>query len=473
MKINLYRYLRLFFFGTIVSWSLLACSKFDQDFKFKEINEVTIAAEASNYVVVQLEKLHIPVTISTSQSNGDYSYSWKAIAKDSVYLISTEKELNTTIQLPPTDYNLQYTVRDNSNGLEYNKLFKLKVNGVFFGGWLVTHNVGSKGNLTFVRTDDVVFKNPSEELNHQEFPGKAVTALYCEIPSNADYSFIHYFTENQVYRFDPASFLLKGTTKDVLPGVTTFNKVAYGTNLYAYDQYFINNGEVHMGFGMFNRDQMTMPFTVGLGGDYKLFPAVISSLGSSVFVYDNKYKRFLELYYGERTANVFNTPTSTFYNMGNVGKTMLAADKGRLSYGKDVYYFVMEDNGGRYVFGLDGDKPTLNQKVEDAKSPEFSKAMSFATSSVFEHMYYAVANKIYLYNIVANTAQLIYSFPSSVQIKDLKMLRKTSKTLAVATNNGGKGEFHVFEIDNLGRFNNNAPRKSFDGFGDIVSISPR
>lgn len=157
--------------------------------------------------------------------------------------------------------------------------------------------------------------------------------------------------------------------------------------------------------------------------------------------------------------------------MSDVGKTMVAVEKGRTTYNSGVFYCIMEDSEGRYVAGINNVDPSLFQKVLDSACPDFSKAKLFAASGIFQHMYYAVGNKIYLYNIVANTAELLYSFPSSHTITDIEIKRKTSRTLAVATWDGTAGNMNLFDINDLGQFVDEGPKKVFDNLGHIVHIS--
>lgn len=450
------------------------CSKFDQDFIRNPINELTVTTTETSFSLVQFEKLEIPVTITSSRSeSGTYSYTWKAIADDSVYVISDKKDLDITVEIPPGSYDLQYTITDDKNGLTYNNMYRLTVNGAFYEGWLVTHNGGNQGKLTFVRSDHKMFDDPASDVNNIVFPGKAIAAFYSAIQFYSEYASIHYFTDAGVYRFDPNNFLLTGKTDEVLPGVSHFGNIAYGASVLGADQYIVNDANVHAGMGSFYANQILMPYSEGLSGDYELFPAVITTAQLATYFYDNKEKRFLQIPYLGRELLPATSAADAVFNMAKVGKTMIAADKGRTSSSSGVFYFVMEDPSGRYFYSLNGSTPAIFQKVEDSKCPDFSMATSFATSGIFEHMYYAVNNKLYLYNMVANTAELLYSFPAGQDIKDIEMKRSTSKTLAVATVNGDSGTLHLFEIDDLGHFVRNAPSKSLTGFGNIVHISPR
>lgn len=462
---------KIFVVGSLSIFSI-ACSKFDQDFTTKAINELTIDATETSYTLVQFEKLNIPVSISASQqASGNYSYTWKAIASDKTYIISTEKDLNTTIELSPGTYNLQYTVKDLENGLEFNKLFSLTVNGAFYSGWLVSHNQANKGKLSFVRSDYTVFSNPGEEINTIQFEGKSVGAFYTAIRFYNQYASINYFTDKGVYRFDPNDFKLTGKTENVIPNKTSFGSVAYGATLIGADQYFVIDGKVHAGMGSFYADQILMPYSEGFTGDYDIFPAVITTPYLATYFYDNKAKRFMQVPYLERELSPISGSNAALFNLGNVGKTMIAADKGRAGTTSGIYYFVMEDADGRYFYAINNTSPSYAQKVENTKCPEFSEATSFATSVAFEHMYYVVNNKIYLYNMVANAAELLYTFPSGYKIKDIQIDKSTSKSLAVGTVNNGSGELHLFDINDIGHFVNNKPSRSITGFGEIVHIN--
>jgi hypothetical protein len=459
----------------LIALLMQGCSSFEQDFSLSPIGEVKILMEKSEYDVVQLEKIHIPVTITgPSGKTGRYAYRWKAMTNEAVYILSDKKDLDTIINLPPQQYNIQYTVTDLDNGLEFNKQLFLNVNGAFYEGWLVSHNQGGKGKLTFIRADNVVFPDPVGQANNLSFPENLKSTFYTQIPYRAKYASIASFTGTEIFRFDPNTFKLTGKSQEVFMSPSGYDGIAWDSGLSGIDQYFINKGEIHVGMGDFYPEDILKPYTPGLGGDYDLFPAVISSNSRKTFFYDNKYKRFMEIpYFGREitpAANGSNT-TLNILDMSNVGKTMIAAEKGRVTSSSGVFYCVMEDNEGRYVAGITNTDPSLFQKVMDSQCPEFSKTKLFAASGLFQHMYYAVGNKLYLYNIVANTAELLYSFPSSYTITDIEINRKTSRTLAVATLDGTSGALNLFDINDLGQFVDGTPKKVFGNFGHIVHIN--
>lgn len=460
-------FLATLFFG-------IACEKNEQRFDLNEINEPTIETDTNAFRLVQFERLQIPTHIQESQPGGDsYIYEWKAFTNTTATVISTEKDLDVIVDLPPATYDLQYTITNTSTGVKGISLFSLVVNGAFYQGWFVAHNEGNQARLSFIRADGEVFMEPAEVANDIRFTGRAVATHHARF-SNNNLSSILYFTTDGVYRFDQNDFSLGGTTSNILPSKGSFTKPAYGLTILGADQYIVDAGGLYAGFGSaFYPEEVLSPFSIRFPGDYDLFPAVIATGQLATYFYDNKYKRFMQVSYLARDiTGAPGNPTAKF-NMANVGKTMIAADMGRASFSSGIFYFVMEDEEGRYFYSLNNTNPVHNQKMEVALNPDIDQATAFATSSLYEHMYYVAGNKIYHYNMVGNAAQLAYEFPAGVVISDIKIQRNTNRTLAVAVKNGPAGEVYLFDINELGRFADETYRARFAGFGEIAHLAFR
>ena len=113
--------------------------------------------------------------------------------------------------------------------------------------------------------------------------------------------------------------------------------------------------------------------------------------------------------------------------------------------------------------------PGINQLISN--SPDIDIATKFLTSTTFKLMYYAANNKIYLYDIAANSSRLIYTFPAGYVIKEMK--KSGTTRLVVATKMGVAGEIYYFDLAGTGDFVANTYTKKFTGFGDIVQLTAR
>lgn len=472
----------ILFYISVGLLSLTACSKSTElseaNYKYNPVNVLTISTDTNSYDVFQFDSLYIKTNIVESKpSNSTFEYEWKALSNEKATLLSTDRDLKISVGLAPGSYNLQYTVTDKSNGLQFNRLYNLKVNSGFNSGWFVTHNKNNKAGLSFIRTDKTVFSAPAEDANNKSFSGKALRTYYAFLNNQPNYASILYFTTEGVYRFDPNNFAQVGDTQTILPTVSSFTSPNYTISSISTDQYIIDNGNLYAGIGIFHPAEILKPFSPRFEGDYELFNQGLIATSLTTYFYDNKYKRFMTVMYNTRSLNVAVATTSAVFDMSNVGKTMIAADYGAKVANDANIYCVMDDSDGRYLMSIMGAKPKYNQKVSDATSPNFSKATLFtSTGTALEQLYYAYENKIYLYDIPNNNASLIYEFPSSAKVTSLVMDKSTGnvgKTLAVGVMNNGVGEVYFFNINTLGWFTNNTFDSSFKGFGEVIHLSKK
>lgn len=453
---------------------VMACQKEEQSFKYEKPNVVSIGTDATTFTVAYLDSLKVSPVLTESLPSGEaFSYEWKmylVAGSDTATLLSTEKNLKAKITLPPGIYSLRFKVTNKQTGVAAFALYTVTVNGIYYQGWLVSSNKDGKARLSFIRGDDVVFAAPAEAVNNTTYPGHAI-ASYCEVGS--DIAVLLFFTDQGVYRFNANDFLQNGNTTALFPEGKQFNTLpAYGMNKLTTDQYIVSEGGLYAGFGpYFYSSEVLKPYSDRFTGDYSLFPAIISSTQFSSFFYDNKGERFMEVSYLDRSIVPSTGNDKDSFDLGNVGKKMIACDYGLMG-DDDEFYFVMQNKTGmRYLLSLKGTKPDLNQLISN--SPDIATATKFATSSIVKHMYYASGQKIYLYDMSANSSLLVYTFPANTQIADLKMLHETSKRLVVAVNKGTAGEIYYFDLENLGDFVNNTYVKKFEGFGEIVHLNYR
>jgi len=457
----------------LVVLSLQSCVKDDQVFETRDINEVTITAAQTSYTIEQFSELQIEPSISESMSQDNYSYEWKVIGgKENISkVLALEKNLQATIDLLPDRYFIQYTVTNTDTGLKGFRKDTLNVVGAFYEGWLVAHNKSGEASLGFVRTDGEVFVNPAAEANAKSYPGTAVATYFSPNP----YNFVLFFTTEGAFRFNPADLLAIGETTEVMGREMNFTRPAYGLGAYAsfggMDQYIVDKSGLYAGMGAaFYPDLVLTPVSDRFAGDYELFPYVFDN-GLNAYFYDNKHKRFIQVAYIERAYSLTPGSGTALFNLNNIGKTAIAADRG-LSASRR--HFIMEDPSGRYLYTLNGITPYLMQSIDYDACPDFATATVFRPSQVYDHIYYASDNKLYLYNIPANTAQLIYSFPSGHQVKTMQWSATTPvRGLAIGVDDGTAGSVYFFEVNEFGKFPNDTFSEKHDGFGSIVHLAYR
>jgi len=454
---------------------LFACKKEDQNFQYEKLNEITIKTDTLNFSVTQLDTLKIIPTITESLPDGtQMDYEWKIYAQTgtnaSAIVLSNDKLLNAEITLSPDNYFLQFKVTNKSNNVSKYAIYNVSVNGAFYEGWLVSNNHGGNAHLSFLREDDVILHSAAAAVNNKIYPGNALSAYSA---TGFNMAVVMFFTDQGVYRLNANDFVQNASTIGVFTGGMQFSgSPVYGLNKFESDQYIVNNGGLYAGLGAaFYPGEVLQPFSDRFPGDYSLFPTVIASSQGGTYFYDNKYKRFLDVSYTGRTLNVSSGSAAAAFDLSNVGMTMVACDLGVQSYSDDEYFFVMQGTSSRYLLSLKGTIPGMNQQI--LNSPEIASAVHFATSSVVKQMYYATDSKIYLYDMLANSSRVVYTFPTGSKISSLKMLRSTSKRIVAAVNTSAGGSVYYFDLDNTGDLIGNTYSNKFDGFGQISGLSYR
>lgn len=486
-----YNYFKLSLAAILIGISLGNCTKDKGNYDYTDVNQVEVSLTDSVFEIEQMKELHVRPSLKESiPSAGDsYTYAWHVYPKNNigvgtsgitteseVILLSEEKDLKTIINFTPLDYYLQYTITSTKTGVKTIKRYPLKVNGAFYEGWLVMNNVAGAAQLSFIRKDNEVFMNPLNTVHGKQMEGKGL-ASYSGIINLM--SQITAFTDKGAYRFNADDFSIQVQNDKLFLEMPSFEAPYYSVNHINTDQYIVAGGKVYgtiaPNFGL--PGKYSTPFG---GVDYAAFSYFFSGNKFYSSFYDNKHKRFLQTSYNSRVLNTYSSIVDAAYDLTSVGKTMIVADLGM----GNEYYTVMKDETGYFYYGYNPSlaSPATRQQPM-LNSPEIASAAAFAASSSLQHLYYATGNNVYLYDIMANAARLVYSFPAGKQIKDLKMYKSKgwgnfkdpmfNKRLVVATSDGTNGEVYYLDLLPTGDIQNNSYEKVFTGFGDIVQLNYR
>lgn len=453
-------------------------------------NEVTISLDTNNYSVVTLDSLIILPAIAESKPEGhDFSYSWQVwpnIGEGEMQEISTEKNLRVKILLAPGGYRYRFLVKDKVTGISYLTHGFLTVTSPFNEGWIVTHNSNGKGHLGFIRTsDDKIFFSPMEDVNQKTYD-EGVSAFTASWAFNTSYMQLMYFTKTGAFRFDSQSFVqITDNNKLFFDGAPA----GYGTETaYGYDgrggaQFIFNNGGVYgaNAIDFFNGFSFSEKFSSRLPGDYQAFPMLfkLGAIGTTAAFYDNRNKHFKTI-----DATLAIAGMSAASGLSNVGKTMIAADLGP---SQEYLCVLYDENTGKFsMFSFSGSAGSHSASAhvnrEMLNCPDLEHATDFTASRTARVLYYCAGNKVYLYDVNANAAKLVYTFPAGSVIKDIEMLKETykqieysstfhNKRLAVGVDNGAEGEVYLLDLNSQGEVVNNTYSKKFTGFGKIAHLN--
>src|SRR5690606_16867193 len=96
------------------------------------------------------------------------------------------------------------------------------------------------------------------------------------------------------------------------------------------------------------------PFSQRIPGDYDLFPGVFPNTYNLTYFYDNAKMRFMRMGIFSRILEDAPKTTTSSFDMADVGRKMIAYDRGISTLFEEEieWYFIMEDNDGRYLMSL-------------------------------------------------------------------------------------------------------------------------
>lgn len=486
---------------TLILFSLLlsGCYKDKNNYTTHPINESIIKTGSEVYAVEQLTELAItPEISSTMNTNDNYSYEWKIFVPKEKEdytnripygeVIATTKDLKETIYAPAGNYILLYTITNNKTGVRNFKELKLTVNSAFYEGLVVAYDKNEHAELGFIRKDGQVLHELIELINGKKVTGRVQKVTPVIVKS---VRLLGLTTTDNHYQIDADEFkILRDKSNLFTSAVSTFGESYFGANKLGYydapsDILYINQGKLYADMGpdwggmMLGQYSQAFFYT---SGSYQLFPFAFNGKGESALMfYDNLNKKFLRAGFGERELNDVVEHATDNFNPATINKKAVAA---MLGAGDDVYY-IMEDGIGRYVYVMSQYSDAIASRIVPVNltaSPDFIHAKVFDARTDQRQIYYAVDNKLYLYDLDLNNARVVLTLASGEEISDINVYRANmlqnstdadfDKRIYIATNNGNTGKIYQYQIQGNGTIADK-PEKEFNGFGKIVSITYR
>ncbi|WP_126246245.1 PKD-like family lipoprotein [Chitinophaga rhizosphaerae] len=462
--------------------AVAGCYKDKGNYDYIDINQVAIASDSNNIVVVQQDTLRIRIQLQQSMPDAaGLDYEWVLYPDNSApqtrRKLGTTKDLSAMISEKPGNYVLDYFVTDRKTGVSFQKRFSISVESAFGEGWMILEENGGTTDLSLVTRGKKIFRNIYSTSNKGEklpagtslvniiqYRGQEIYLL-----SPADMIQVDYIDFTKIMRFDQFFFAAPAPKPEGHYLLGGSDKILY------------NNGQVYAVSTI-----LPPPFTFGLpligasGSPYYMEPYPIYSVSKGKIFYDRNSQRFYRA--GSYDIELFPfpgyNPAVDAFNMNDIGKKLLYAEHNVT----DVHnvLFKNNNNDSLFVYAIDAglENPAI-AKYDVTGVPGLLGADHYRMSKTLTYLYYSNGNKVYKLDILAQSSTLLYTFPAGTNVADIKMYYNTSqyddpdnnRLLAVATNEGGHGKLYHFPIAVTGNFEGNTYRTVFDGFGKINGIA--
>ncbi|RQO75691.1 hypothetical protein DBR43_10160 [Pedobacter sp. KBW06] len=443
---------------------LSGCAKDRGNYEYKKLNEVKIDS-IPNFSLMKFDSLKISAGIRQSESSQVLSYEWKIYSPKTgkTKVLSKEKNLAVIIaEEPITDaYELVFKATDPSTGISEFRSFSVKVVTPFSEGWMVLNRKGNDVDIDMVNPAGKIFSDIFKLSN-----GKA-------IPGGASRIYTYYGQQEQKVFVQTASDILQLKGNDFIQ-IQNYNSLFYEQpaparpELYFLKksgdrEFIINDGSLYV---MATSVPPPTRFGAKIPGDYKA--AGFMAVGSKYpgIIYDEKNGGFLVLPANKSELVGLPVVEGAAFDMNKINKTMVFMQPAPVL---DHFYALFKDPRSQsfhfYAINSNGTNPAVKYQ-QMANVPDIGRASTFAISSTLPLIYYAVGQKIYVYDVEMNAARKVFEIPfASANIMALRML---NGALVAGVNEGEEGKLYYFELAPTGNIASNT--KKISGLGKIIDL---
>jgi hypothetical protein len=486
-----------------------ACRKDLGNYNYHDINEASITGIDSSYIVLRGLPLKITPQLNfTQDQSGDttkYAYQWFAMDPLSApairYDLATTRNLDWRVSLPSLDlnYKVYYIVTEKSTGMQWRRIFDLKVTTNIADGWLVLNQTSSgprldyfnylKDSGTFQYYKDILAAQGSIKLSgnaknvyfyqrRDGFTGKFMRAV---VVSTDEYTKI-FNTQNNV--FTDYVDMSKATAAYFPPPFYAEKVAAIGS---MYMSYMLDNR------GNVSYESPIQGITWGSAVNRTITGEKISisrhlaesyrNVYNYILMYDTVKKRFVQHQNMDVSSSVPATDSKLF-DPGNVNMDLMYMASTPAISGRT--YAVLKDNAGKVWLAIikASGEMFVEQDFFEIKSTDIASAGMFAIDPTEGYLMYSVGSKVYRFNPFDKTYKevLDYGDRKITVLKYQKMvylytsqryMEYASKLIVGSYKEGDEtsGKVDFYTVPNLN--GDLTLWNSFGGLSKVVDVSYR
>lgn len=500
-----------------VMLSLSGCVKDNGNYDYRTLTpiEIDMGLNSSTVVARQLERLKIEPKVSQGGSDENLTYRWQL--KDDLWvpdpalgyfidsLLSTDRVLDITVDLPARDYHLILYVTDRTNGVTVNEKLNLRVETIAPQGLMVLHEDSEgKGDVSMVMNPEVnadIEGYSNDDVTHAIFSGNneglhpEEGAMIVAPRNGGNHIYLFQGGDRGGYRLSIADMKIIDTYQECFrdgiedPGFEGF-ALWSGSK-----EYLVNKGSIY--FSDSNSPGTYAQYDVRCFGEpYDAAPYIGgnvtagASSGVRCCFFDKLSKRFMYLDFNQMVKG-FTTSGNAFdpkKPLENETEMVYA----QMGYPSNFYLALMQQPGNssvRKLYALDmnanwyqADAITGAGLYDLSAAPEMAQASRFAFGTRGPVIFYETSQKIYrcLYEN-ASAAELLLDVSQEYPGYEVSLLWMFNDNLSNATLYGkllyvgiwnptkDEGKLLQYVVSETSGVIESGP-KVYDGFGRIVSL---
>ena len=491
------KYIWLTAAAVAIMLSLSGCVKDNGNYDYRTLTpiEIDMGLNSSTVVARQLERLKIEPKVSQGGSDENLTYRWQL--KDNLWvpdpalgyfidsLLSTDRVLDITVDLPARDYHLILYVTDRTNGVTVNEKLSLRVETIAPQGLMVLHeDREGKGDVSMVMNPEVnagiegysddyvthaIFSGNNEGLHPEE--GAMIVA-----PRNGgNHIYLFQGGTRGGYRLSIADMKIIDTYQECFrEGVEPVGFEGFAL-WNGSKEYLVNKGSIY--FSDSNTSGTYAQYDVRCFGEpYDAAPYIGgnvtagASSGVRCCFFDKLSNRFLYIDY-QPTVKAF-TNSGTAFDPKEPLENETEMVYAQMGYPSNFYLANWYETGANAGAGL----------YDLSAAPEMAQASRFAFGTRGPVIFYGTSQKIYrcLYEN-ASAAELLLDVSQEYPGYEISLLWMLNDNLSNTTLYGkllyvgiwdpatGDGKLLQYVVSETSGVIESDP-KVYKGFGRIVSL---
>lgn len=476
----------------VISTVLAGCYKDKGNYAYHTINDVMAVTSTDTFRVMRLDTLKINPEIK-GLDPGRVRYEWRVdpvadpaepLSIGKIVVLSRDRDIHEqiTLQAGSMYYNLDLVMIDTVTNVSYFKHMHLQVTTAFQTGWMmIEQDGGGHEDIGFITPEDKVYHHVYSAAN----PDKPLPASSFKLISLNNVGLLGsialVFFDNEGYTLDNTTLEVRGKYSGMFfsPPAVIQPRNMYKPSIFSYGPYTFSAGKVYALNGTFASTLFGAAFTQPDGLGYDVAPYVAGGLSYGGIFFDQANHRFI--YDGggtSTTMKVFPPAGGMAFDLNNVHKKMLTMKAGMgWDLWPDNWYAVFKNEGDDscflYTINANGNltaTPVAAAKQPILNSPDVQRSVDYLFSSTVKQMYYAVDDKLYVYDMAANQSRMIYQFPAGEAVTAIQM---QNNTITAATYNGSAGGGTVYDlpISSTGDISGNTYSRKNGGFEKIITLT--
>ncbi|MCZ4243181.1 PKD-like family lipoprotein [Pedobacter punctiformis] len=499
---------KIYLITVLIALVFAACKKDLGNYDYKELNAASDFGTAfDNISALYGKRLIIKPVVSFTKDKGNdttkYKYNWSYIgftssgSSQEIYSLANTKDLDITMSLVAGNYTFFYTITDKESGVNYRKIFTVKVTNEINEGWMLMCDVKGVARLDMLYKDNNGTFRLANDLLGQTGSGLVLSGKPVMIymystgvlagPDKLNYG-MYIGTNQTTEKIEPNTFKwtptmgLKYEMYGAIPAGFYADqiKTRYGNTAYMLGKSaaYVYDRPVNTYYSA------PINYIDAEKKEFAIAPFIATSETTTTpgIFYDTDNRRFVKHVGSASSCTVIPDPSGALKLFSfSTGKDLLYMDWVKYN-GGEVFSILKDPATGKRYLARFNNSNNIQSYYSEILGTDFDKAEHYAISPDLGYLFYTVGGKVYEYDMFLKTSKLMLDkgnqkisllkfnvFKAEIKYPDGNKLIVCSYDTTLPEGENGKME--IFTVPTINA--DLVPLSTFSGFGKVQSLAYR